>query len=97
MREALQVHGAQLDEAPVKTPGAIGIVESYHAPLRIAYERVTTKVQERTTDQECLDLEVFGINCTVGPEGPCPALLTFGALTRPSRTTPKRTQVERVR
>lgn len=36
MQDALEAHGVQLDEAPIETPGPIGTVERYHAPLRLA-------------------------------------------------------------
>lgn len=39
MRENLAASGLVLEEAPVETLGAIGVVERYHAPLRAAYSR----------------------------------------------------------
>lgn len=60
MREAAEAAGVKLDEAPLESPGSIGMVKRYRAPLKHAYRR--------TSDQECLDLTVFAIDCTVGPE-----------------------------
>lgn len=88
----MEAHGAQLDEAPIETPGAIQTVERYHGPLMLAYERISTEARAGTTNQECLNLVVFEINCTVGPERLCPGFLDFGALPRSVRTTPAATQ-----
>lgn len=72
MRASLEAHVVQLDEAPIEKPDAIGAVERYHAPLRLAYERIKAESDNSTTDQECLDLDLFSINYTVGLEGLCP-------------------------
>lgn len=63
----------------------------------LAHERIGTEAGEGTTDQECLDITVLAINCTVGPEGLCRALLVSGALLRLARTTPASTQLENAR
>lgn len=40
-------------------------------------------------------MAVFAINCTVGAEGLCPALLVFAAVPRLARMTPAPTKLER--
>lgn len=97
LRGNLDAHGITLQEAPIETPGAIGTVERYHAPLRAAYERIRAEVKTGMTDDECLKMAVFAVNSTVGPEGLCPILLVFGAIPRPARTSPTITQLERAR
>lgn len=42
-------------------------------------------------------MAVFAINCTVGPEGLCSALLAFGDVPRPAKMTPALTQLEKAR
>lgn len=68
----------QLKEAPIETPGAIGVVERYHAPLRVAYEKIRTVKTRETTDPECQSMAIFSINSTLGPEGVFPIVLAFG-------------------
>lgn len=95
MRESLEAHGVQLDEASFETPCAIGALERYHAPFRRPYERIEADSAKSSTIQECLDLPVFLINFIVGCEGLCPALLAFLSIPRPARTTSATTQMER--
>lgn len=42
--------GFVLLEAPRETPGYIATVERYHAPLRLAFERITMEVGRETSD-----------------------------------------------
>lgn len=60
-----------------------------------AYERISSEVRTGTTDKECLDVTVFAINCTVRSKRLCAALLVFGGLSWPSRTTPAPSHLER--
>lgn len=95
--DVLEVHGEQLDEALIETPGAIGTVERYHATPSLAYERIRSEERVGTTDEKCLDLAVFAINCTVRADGLCAALLVFRSLLRTAKTAPAPTQSEKAR
>lgn len=93
----LESSGIFLDEAPLEAPGAIGTVESYHEPLRGTYQKIVLDFGKDTSDHECLRMTVFVVNGTVGPEDLCPILLIFGEITRPGRTSPSISQVDRAR
>lgn len=95
MSTSLAAHGVTLLEAPGETPGAIDTVERYHGTLRIAYRRIREDLDRSTTDVECLRMDVFSVNATLGPKGLCPMLLVFGALPRPARSIEAPTQVRR--
>ena len=96
MKANLSAAGITLEEAPIETPGSIGIVERYHAPLRKAYTKIRQDLLKKDcSDQDCLKMAVYACNATMGPEGLCPMLLVFGALPRPARTTPSPTQLQR--
>lgn len=95
MRANMDAAGIRLREAPIESPGAIGVVERYHAPLRGIYEKIRKEMARDHTDVECLKMAVFSINATVGPEGLCPMLLVFGVIPRPARSTPSATQMAR--
>ena len=96
MKENVSAQGITLEEAPIETPGAIGVVERYHAPLRSAYTKIRQTLSKGdTNDHECLKMAVYANNSTMGPEGLCPMLLVFGALPRPARTSPSPTQLVR--
>lgn len=66
-------------------PGAIGTVERFHTPLRSAYDKIRRDLARDVSDEECLDMAVFAINATIGPEGP-------GVIPRPARKEPSSTQ-----
>lgn len=96
MKRNLEATGIQLEEAPIESPGSIGIVERYHAPLRRAYKTLRESLnKEDTSDADCLRMAVYASNATMGPEGLCPMLLVFGALPRPARKTPSPNQLQR--
>lgn len=89
-------YGITMEEAPIESPGTIGIVERYHAPLRASYMTVRQSMpRAKASDDECLKLAVHGVNNTMGPEGLVPTLLVFGALPRPARKTPAPSQLQR--
>ena len=67
MRANLEAAGVTLHEAPVENPGTIGVVERYHAPLRAAYFKIRADLDRSNTDAECLKLEIFAVNSTMGP------------------------------
>lgn len=95
MKGYLDAEGITMKEAPIETPGAIGIVERYHAPLRAAFDKIRADSPRNTTDAECLRMAVYAVNNTTGPEGLCPTLLVFGALPRPARRIPSVSQLAR--
>lgn len=97
MREAAEAASMKLDEAPIESLESIGMFERYHAPLRLAYSRIQMDCDRHVSDQECLELAVFAINCTVEPACLCPILLVYRAVPRPERTTPAPRQLERAR
>lgn len=80
--------GIKMREAPIKTSGAIGVVERYHAPLHRSFNKVGEMIsKDQASDNECLRMAVFSVNSTMGLEGSVPMLLVFGALLRRARTT----------
>lgn len=90
--------GIKFKEAPIETPGLIGIVERYHAPLRAVYTKIRESLDKsEANDHDCLKMALYAVNSTVGPEGLVPMFLVFGALPRPARTTPAPTQLQRQR
>lgn len=95
MKSNCQAEGITLREAPIENPGSIGVVERYHAPLRAAYEKLRSDLPRENSDEDCLQMAVYAVNNTVGPEGLCPTLLVFGAIPRPIRTKPSPSQIER--
>lgn len=95
MHANCEAAGIRLIEVPVESPGTIGIVESYNAPLRAAYEKIRDDLGHETTDEQFLEMAVHVINCTMGPEGICPAVMVFGTIPRPARRKPSQTQLQR--
>lgn len=51
MKECLEAFSFSLDEALVETPGALGTVDRYHAPLRMAFERKLSDRDRQTSGQ----------------------------------------------
>lgn len=84
-----------MDGAPIENTGQMGTVERYNDPLRTSYERIRSDICKNTSDQECLKVAVFEVNATVGPEGLCPIIIVFWAITRPARTFKSLSQVDR--
>lgn len=95
MRSNLEVDGVTLHEAAIEHPGAIGTVERYHAPLRSSFLKLLSELERKTTETRFLQLAVFFINSTIGPESLCPMLLVFGIIPRPARKTPCLTELGR--
>lgn len=62
----MEARVVQVGEAPIETPGEIRTVEIYQTLLRPGNERIKSNSGVQISDQECLDLEVFTLNCTVG-------------------------------
>lgn len=92
MRTNLDDEGITLIEALIETPGKIGLVERYHARLRVAYNKQRAELDRCTSDAECLKMAVVATNSTIGPEGLFAILLVYWAIPRPSRYTPSLTQ-----
>lgn len=86
-----------LIEAPIETPGNIGVVDRYHPTLRAIYTKLWADLSKTNSDSECLEIGVIAVNHTIGPEGLCATILVFGSLPRPARTTPSVTQLERAK
>lgn len=80
-----------------RRPGAIVVVEQYHAPLQAAYSNIRSELAREATNSDCLRMAVFAVIPTVGPEGLCPMLLVLGTITRPARTRSSLSQVGRAR
>lgn len=93
--KSFEMRGLQLGKAQIEKSEAIGTVKGYHDRLRLAYEKIPARTERKASDQECLDLALFAINCTVGTEIMCPTLLVFGAVSRSARLTPAPPQLER--
>lgn len=65
MRETVEEFGVRIKEAPVKTPGATGVIGRYQAPLRLAYVLIRADTDRYNSDKECLDLAVFAVSNTM--------------------------------
>ena len=59
--------------------------------------KIRAELNRKTNDADCLQMAVFPVNSTIGPEGLCPTLLVFGVIPRPARNTPSLTKIERAR
>ena len=90
------VLGINLIEAPVESPASMSVVERYHGPLRIAYQKLRRDLP-KDSKTAILQWAVHCVNSTVGPEGICPVLCVFGAMPRPLRASPAPDQIERAR
>lgn len=53
MRKTVSAAVTELMEAPVETPGRIGVVERYHAPLRVAYQKLREELPHDHTNHDC--------------------------------------------
>lgn len=85
----------KLKEAPIENTGTIGVVECYHAPLRLEFTRIRSELDRTTSDDDWLELDVFSMNTTTGPEEICTGLMVFGPISTPARTTPAPSQMDR--
>lgn len=62
MRSNVEAQDISLEVAPIETPGAIGTVERYHAPLRSAFGRIDRYLGATSSREHKLRLSVF--QCT---------------------------------
>lgn len=97
MKQSVASSGTELREAPVESPGNIGTVARYHAPLRAAFDRIKTDNNGRLSDRECLRMTFYTVNASTGPEGSCPMLLVYGILPLPPSTIPFPTQIMHIK
>lgn len=88
--------GIGIHEAHIESPGTIGVVERYQAPLRAAFEKIKVDYGDKISDREFLKMSVYATNDTVVPEGYCPILLVYGLIPHTARTTPCPTQLVRI-
>lgn len=95
MKYNAKSQGIYIKEAPRETPTSIGTGERYHAPLRVAYNRIWPDLDRRKTDGNCLGMAVFSVKSNMGTEGLCTTLLVFGTIPRPARKIPSATKFER--
>lgn len=88
MMGALAASGVQRNEAPIKSPGFIEVVQRYRAPLRCEKNKHRATLDKGdASDAECLQKEVYASNATMSPEGRCTMLVVFEAITgQPGRT-----------
>lgn len=80
MKYNLTADGVTRQETVVENPGAIGMDERFFAPFRAAFLKLTCLLNRQTADRHCLQLAVFAVNSTIGPEGLCLTLLEFEVL-----------------
>ena len=95
--DSAEAEGITVLEAPIESPNTMSHVERYHAPLRVAYEKIRDSLPKLETYPACLQMAVKSVNDTIGPEGLCPTLLVYGAIPRPPRRAPADTQIQRAR
>ena len=88
--------GITILEAPVESPNTMSHVERYHGPLRTAYQKLKTALPKENK-VDLLQMAIYSVNNTVGPEGLCPTLCVFGTIPKPDRTTEAKSQIERAR
>ncbi|CRK29788.1 hypothetical protein BN1723_003653 [Verticillium longisporum] len=94
-RAEARLLGMTCHQIPVEAHWSIGKVESYHKPIRRAYEIL--KAESRDTSLESLlQGAVKAVNDTAGPNGLVPTLLVFGAMPRiTANSAPTATQAQR--
>lgn len=95
MKESSSTFSVRLNEAPPETICAIGTVETYHAPLTMAYEKIQDDLDRQKSDCECSRMADIAINCTVRPKGLRPSLLEFGVFPRAAKRSPAAAQLKR--
>jgi len=88
--------GITVLEAPIECPNSMSHVERYHRPLRKAYEKLKSELKGES-DRDLLQLAVYAVNCTTGPEGLCPSLCVFDAIPRPMQTSMEANQLTRAK
>lgn len=87
--------GNILDAVMIESSGATGTVEKYYPPLQLDHEHNQASAVCQKSNQEGLQLAVSAVNCKVDSEVLCPVMLLFEAISRPARTLPASSQMER--
>lgn len=67
IRENVEAARITLKEAPIETPGSIGTVERYQAPLRSVYDKIRRDLAHGFSDKECLEISMFPNSSTMDP------------------------------
>jgi hypothetical protein len=85
------------EAVPIEAANSVGLVERYHAPLRRAYDIISSELSSKNVPRDMrLQMAVKAVNDTAGYNGLIPTLLVFGAFPRitdgdpPSLTTTER-------
>lgn len=86
----------ELMEAPIESPSTMSHVERYHGPLRAAFTKLESELPSLSKESN-IQMAIYCVNNTVGPEGLCPTLCVFGAIPRPLRQMPAPSQIHRAR
>lgn len=97
MKANMETEVVRMIVAPIDMPRKIYGVERYHAPLRTAYTKLRAHLDCSSSDSDCLKIPVFSVNNTVRTEGLSLLLLVYGAIPRPSHSTPFLTQLQLAR
>lgn len=92
LKERAKLDRFLIREAPIKTPGDIGTVESYHYPLRRSYMVKRGKMDKSTSNEECLQMETLAINSVTGLKGLYQMILVYEVIPRPAYITAVETQ-----
>ncbi|KAI0993172.1 hypothetical protein K3495_g15012, partial [Podosphaera aphanis] len=87
-RNEARILGITCREVPVEAHWSIGKLERYHAPLRRAYEILSTELRGIYSPKAVLQMAVKAVNDTAGPDGLVPTLLVFGAYPRINLDSP---------
>ena len=80
--------GITCHQVPVEVHWAIGKVERYHAPLRLAFDIIRAETKNTISIDAALQMAFKAVNDTAGPDGLVPTLLVFGACPRISLDSP---------
>jgi len=77
-RQQTKAMAIEVKEVPVEAHNSVGKVERYHAPLRRAYEIISSELED-ASEELTLQMAVKAVNDSAGPDGLVPTLLVFGA------------------
>ena len=86
-RQQAKAMAIEVKEVPVEAHNSVGKVERYHAPLRRAYEIISSEL-EGASEELTLQMAVKAVNDSAGPDGLVPTLLVFGAYPRMTDDSP---------
>jgi len=86
-RQQTKAMAIEVKEVPVEAHNSVGKVERYHAPLRRAYEIISSELED-ASEELTLQMAVKAVNDSAGPDGLVPTLLVFGAYPRMTDDSP---------